>query len=603
MRKLYRPPIRKLGDLLKWVWVTFLLGLVTTLVGRWLSGGLLEDKGFALHPAVWDYLRTFGPWVLLVLLGLAGLTLLAWLDERRHQAREREDQARKCFDLLKPATRLRPEDLNFQVLEPGEHPTQDKRPFYEGAAYVARTAVPYQHAGESPRQFHEEDLVDELRNNNGFVLLGPPPDGKSHTLYEIVSRMDGYEILRPKKEEKAPDEDNFSLLLEGKRVVLLLDDLNDYVDRELDLRDFEERLGRHASSWVVASTCRDDPELGAVREAVGKSLKRFYDDIPNKLSLLPVAPEEKRELALAIGKERDEAWKEFPSLGHITMQEPMRYMSEQFEELDRQPEQRDILRALKLLSAAGVVPFTHDRLRAVLGRIFDRHPSHLGDCLDALAKQSFLRLYDQDPVQLEPAYLQYVVTYKPGRSPEDDFPKLEAVLDEDLQDHEGLFYLGNSYSKNLQKFEKALACYNQALNLRPDYSEAWNNKRSALFNLGRYEQALKAFDQALSLRPDFPDACSNKAVALMNLDRTNEAIQWLCRAWRAREQLPDEGAWVEEVLRELRYDPEECGRDPRQARGAWLPAISDKPAIQLEAFHPAREDYLTLGCEHLHERS
>jgi hypothetical protein len=76
--------------------------------------------------------------------------------------------------------------------------------------------------------------------------------------------MDGYKILRTKKEEKVPDEDTFSLLLQGKRVVLLLEDLNDYVDRELDLREFGEWLGRHASSWVVTSTCRDGPELRAV---------------------------------------------------------------------------------------------------------------------------------------------------------------------------------------------------------------------------------------------------------------------------------------------------------------------------------------------------
>src|SRR5919202_5173281 len=102
MRKPYSLPIRKLHRPLKWVWLAFVLVVVTTLVGRWLSGGLFEGKGFTLQPEVWGYLYTYGPWVLVVLLVLAVLTVLAWRDDRF-------DKARGRFDLIKPANELRPE--------------------------------------------------------------------------------------------------------------------------------------------------------------------------------------------------------------------------------------------------------------------------------------------------------------------------------------------------------------------------------------------------------------------------------------------------------------------------------------------------------------
>jgi tetratricopeptide (TPR) repeat protein len=38
-------------------------------------------------------------------------------------------------------------------------------------------------------------------------------------------------------------------------------------------------------------------------------------------------------------------------------------------------------------------------------------------------------------------------------------------------------------------YENALECYCQAIEIRPDYHEAWNNRGYALFRLGRIEEA------------------------------------------------------------------------------------------------------------------
>jgi hypothetical protein len=347
---------------------------------------------------------------------------------------------------LKDARELQPEDLDFQVMTLGETLPQDRRPFYEGI-YISRTAVPYdRRTDRDPRpRYNEVALRESLRENKGFVLLGPPLDGKSRTLYEIVQGLDDYEVLQINEQSALPEDDYF-FQLRGKRIVVLIDDLTKYVDSEVDLFRFCWKLGQHGASWVVAATCRDGPELSAVRETETKNLKRFYEDIPRKLSLLRATPEEKNTLIQSIGKATNEDEAAFPTLGHITMEEPMRYMRERYQSLnvdERYREHRDILRALKLLDAAGVLPFHQDRVRAVLAHIFHRSPSHLGDCLDILIEQGFLLPGNQEPMQPEYAYLREVVTYVVGKDPADDFDRLAEVL-EQLNDDEGLFYLGTN---------------------------------------------------------------------------------------------------------------------------------------------------------------
>jgi DNA-binding HxlR family transcriptional regulator len=433
MRRLYRPLKYVLGLVL----VSFLIPVVVALVNC--SLGITKGGQGCSWQAIGSFVIANSSWIALPPLIVIALLLLAWSDKRLYEARGN-------FALLKSVNKLTPEDLDFQVLEPGEHPAQDKRPFYE-SKYIPRKAVPYdQRTSTTPDPpYDEEALAQSLREGRkGFLLIGPPTDGKTRTLYEVVKRLEEHVILKPNPEHVVPEDEEFSLLLRGRRVVLLLDDLTKFVDSALDLYEFGRRLGQYDPNWAVASTCRDGPELVTVRQAVGKGVKRFYDDIRQKLSLLPPTTHQKGELAESIGM----AWEpmeseQYPTLGSITMEEPMTYMRERFR--DPPPEQRDALRALKLLHDAGILPLRQERLRAVMARIFQRIPPHLGDCLHALAEKAFLRPGNQEPVQPEPAYLSGVVTYKEGKNPRDDFAQLADVLEE-LGDEEGLFYLASTYT-------------------------------------------------------------------------------------------------------------------------------------------------------------
>lgn len=51
------------------------------------------------------------------------------------------------------------------------------------------------------------------------------------------------------------------------------------------------------------------------------------------------------------------------------------------------------------------------------------------------------------------------------------------------------------------RYEDALACFEQAILLRPDDPDLWNSKASALRSMGRYEEAIECFNRSLEIDP------------------------------------------------------------------------------------------------------
>jgi tetratricopeptide (TPR) repeat protein len=85
------------------------------------------------------------------------------------------------------------------------------------------------------------------------------------------------------------------------------------------------------------------------------------------------------------------------------------------------------------------------------------------------------------------------------------------------------FEVANSYI-SLKKYEEAIAAYDKALQIKPDFHEAWNNRGNALDDLGRCEEAIASHHKALQIKPDFHEAWNNRGNALGNLGRDEEAI-------------------------------------------------------------------------------
>jgi superkiller protein 3 len=86
-----------------------------------------------------------------------------------------------------------------------------------------------------------------------------------------------------------------------------------------------------------------------------------------------------------------------------------------------------------------------------------------------------------------------------------------------LLEQGNIFYANNQY-------EEAIASYDKALEIKPDYYKAWENKGGVMFKLGQYEKAITAYDKALSIQPNYYQAWNNQGNGLLHLNRYEEAI-------------------------------------------------------------------------------
>ena len=75
----------------------------------------------------------------------------------------------------------------------------------------------------------------------------------------------------------------------------------------------------------------------------------------------------------------------------------------------------------------------------------------------------------------------------------------------------------------------AVAAFQRAAQLRPDFPEAWTELGFALRNEGRYPDSLAAYDRALKLRPNFPEALEYLGEAYVKMGRLDDARRVLER--------------------------------------------------------------------------
>ncbi|WP_066380136.1 MULTISPECIES: serine/threonine-protein kinase [unclassified Anabaena] len=91
----------------------------------------------------------------------------------------------------------------------------------------------------------------------------------------------------------------------------------------------------------------------------------------------------------------------------------------------------------------------------------------------------------------------------------------------------------------LQRYEDALAAYEQAVNIRPDYAQGWNGKGRTLAKLKQYEAALTAYDTAIQLQPNYVEAWRGRGFVLQNLRRYTEAIASFDKALQLNNNYPE----------------------------------------------------------------
>ena len=84
-------------------------------------------------------------------------------------------------------------------------------------------------------------------------------------------------------------------------------------------------------------------------------------------------------------------------------------------------------------------------------------------------------------------------------------------------------YRGNDKYKS-GDYEGAIADYTQAIRLKPDYADAYNNRGIAKDDLGQYLAAIADYDTAIRLKPDYADTYNNRGIVKARLGQHLDAI-------------------------------------------------------------------------------
>jgi len=75
-----------------------------------------------------------------------------------------------------------------------------------------------------------------------------------------------------------------------------------------------------------------------------------------------------------------------------------------------------------------------------------------------------------------------------------------------------------------KKYGKAIASYDKALKLQPNFAQAWDYRGRAFATLGQYKEAIASYDNALQSQSDSSIIWTNRGIALSCLQRHEEAL-------------------------------------------------------------------------------
>lgn len=132
----------------------------------------------------------------------------------------------------------------------------------------------------------------------------------------------------------------------------------------------------------------------------------------------------------------------------------------------------------------------------------------------------------------------------------------------------------------LGRLEDALASFDRALALFPDYLEALNNRASVLIGLKQPAAALASCDKALAIRPDIGQILNNRGIALRDLGRKDEAVTAFRQALVVQPDRADVQTNLGVTLRELGH-LELAEASLRQALPARTPQVFQSLATVL----------------------
>ncbi len=79
--------------------------------------------------------------------------------------------------------------------------------------------------------------------------------------------------------------------------------------------------------------------------------------------------------------------------------------------------------------------------------------------------------------------------------------------------------------KQAQLFDLAISCFNDAINLDPNFSQAYYERGNTYFDQLQFEAAVASYNEAIRVDPHYIPAYLNKGIGLQNLGRLDLAVQ------------------------------------------------------------------------------
>ena len=150
-----------------------------------------------------------------------------------------------------------------------------------------------------------------------------------------------------------------------------------------------------------------------------------------------------------------------------------------------------------------------------------------GLCRDILGKHQ-----QSEPIYLDALELLAAVQVRGGRLTE-ALASYDTALSIRPQFPDALNNRANVL-KALRRLDEALADYDRAIAARPDFVEALNNRGNLLMQMKRPDEALASYDKALAIQPRYPMVLNNRGNALCALRRFDEALSSLDQALAIR---------------------------------------------------------------------
>jgi len=117
---------------------------------------------------------------------------------------------------------------------------------------------------------------------------------------------------------------------------------------------------------------------------------------------------------------------------------------------------------------------------------------------------------------------------------------------------------------NKRDYSQAIANYNEAIRLEPDDAIAYNDRGKAYIDIGDYNRAVVDFNEAIRLKSDFPEAYNNRGIADRKTGKTDQAITDYNEAIRLKSDYANAYLNRGIVYEEDKKDYQQANRDYQQ---------------------------------------